>query len=77
MVPVPEQYGHGSVSTRSRLCFTRLRVTMTRPKSETWSSLRRRAILLQLLLDRLKDLLAVLLLLHVDEVEHDDAAEIA
>ena len=39
MVPVPEQYGHGSVSVRSRLCLTRLRVTMTSPKSETCSAL--------------------------------------
>jgi hypothetical protein len=35
IVPVPEQYGQGSVRTRSRLCFTRLRVMMTRPKSDT------------------------------------------
>ena len=39
--------------------------------------LRRRAILPQLLLDGLEDLQPVLLLFHVDEVEHDDAAEIA
>jgi hypothetical protein len=38
--------------------------------------LRRRAIPLQLLLHRLEHPLAVLLLLHVDEVEHDDAAQI-
>src|SRR5215813_1665973 len=38
--------------------------------------LRRRSILPELLFDRLKNFLAVLLLLHVDEVEHDDAAEI-
>src|SRR5215467_3783606 len=38
--------------------------------------LRRRSILAELLFDRLKDFLAVLLFLHVDEVEHDDAAEI-
>src|SRR5262245_28167446 len=39
--------------------------------------LRRRAVFLQLLLDRLQHLLPVLLLLHVDQIEHDDAAEIA
>jgi hypothetical protein len=38
ITPVPEQYGHGSVITRSRLCFTRLRVMMMRPKSETCSA---------------------------------------
>src|SRR5262245_24292001 len=39
--------------------------------------LRRRAIFAKLLLHRLEDLLPVLLLLHVDEVEHDDPAEVA
>ena len=39
--------------------------------------LRRRAVLAQLLLDRLEHLLAVLLLLHVDEVEDDDPAQVA
>src|SRR5262249_20462946 len=38
---------------------------------------RRRPILAQLLFDGLEDLLAVLLLFHVDEVADDDAAEIA
>ena len=38
IVPVPEQYGHGSVITRSRLCFTRVRVMMMRPKSDTASA---------------------------------------
>jgi hypothetical protein len=35
IVPVPLQYGQGSVSSRSRLLFTRLRVMMISPKSET------------------------------------------
>src|SRR5262245_56213224 len=35
-----------------------------------------RAIFLQLLLHRLKHLLAVLLFLHVDQIEHDDAAQV-
>ena len=74
---VPEQYGHGSVSTRSRLCFTRLRVMMIEPEVRHLQRLGRRSILLQLLLHRLEHLLAVLLVLHVDEVEHDDAAQIA
>ena len=39
MTPDPEQYGHGSVITRSRLCFTRLRVMMISPKSDTWTAL--------------------------------------
>src|SRR5262249_15624429 len=39
--------------------------------------LRRRSILLQLQLDRLENFLPVLLLLHVDQVEDDDAAQIA
>ena len=47
------------------------------PEVRDLHRLRRRAILAQLLLDLLEDLLPVLLLLHVDEVEHDDAAEIA
>src|SRR5262249_46083327 len=37
----------------------------------------RRAIFLELLLDRLHDLLPILLFLHVDEIKHDDAAEVA
>ena len=37
MTALPAQYGQGSVSTRSRLCFTRFRVMITRPKSETCS----------------------------------------
>src|SRR5687768_2046487 len=40
-------------------------------------ALRRRPILPQLLLHRLEYLLPVLLLLHVDEVEDDDAAQVA
>src|SRR5437660_7249097 len=47
------------------------------PEVRDLQRLRRRAALLELLLDRLEDLLAVFLLLHVDEVEDDDAAEIA
>jgi hypothetical protein len=38
ITPLPEQYGHGSVSTRSRLCLTRFRVMITSPKSETCSA---------------------------------------
>src|SRR5262249_18356253 len=40
-------------------------------------NLRRRAVAAQLLFEGLHDLLAVLALFHVDEVEHDDAAEVA
>ena len=40
-------------------------------------NLRRRAVAAQLLFERLHHLLAVLALFHVDEVEHDDAAEVA
>ena len=39
IVPVPEQYGQGSVNCRSMLCLTRFLVTMTRPKSDTWIAL--------------------------------------
>src|SRR3989304_4080562 len=37
----------------------------------------RGAVLPELLVGCLEDLLAVLLLLHVDQVEHDDAAQVA
>src|SRR5438128_5314354 len=47
------------------------------PEIRHLQRLGRRPILFQLLLDGLEDFLPVLLLLHVDEVEHDDAAQIA
>src|SRR5690606_5308922 len=47
------------------------------PEVGDLNRLRRRPVAPQLLLDGLRHLLAVLLLLHVDEVEHDDPAQIA
>ena len=55
----------------------RLRVMQTRPNSLKRQRFRRRLVLLQRLLQRGQNFFAVAALFHVDEVDHDDAAEIA
>src|SRR6266436_5266059 len=72
-MPEPVQYGQGWQRTRSRACLVRLRVMHTRP-----NSLKERAFdLFEGLLQRGQNLLAVAALFHVNEVDDDDAAEVA
>ena len=75
--PAPSQYSHGVHIVRSSDCLTRLRVMMIRPKSLNDSTLVGDLSCCKRFLQRLRDLVAVAAVFHVDQVEHDDAAEVA
>ena len=75
--PVDSQYGHGAPRVRSSDCFTRLRVMATSPKSLNCSTFDGARSCAQRFFQRLHDFLPVPALIHVDEVDDDDAAQVA
>ncbi len=76
-MPEPVQYGQGWQSTRSSACLVRLRVMQTRPNSLKDRAFEGRLVLFESELQRGENFFAVAALFHVDEVDDDDAAEVA